>query len=94
MALVRYIKEVERGNEKIQTHWAATVIFKYTASPMGEKDRATNPLGFQVLEYRNDADALMQDDTAPKKAVQPIKIQYNGTVEMQNQLPSQQPKSQ
>ena len=94
VALVRYIKEVERGNEKIQTHWAATVIFNYTASPMGEKDRATNPLGFQVLEYRNDADALIQDDTAPKKAVQPIKIQYNGTVEMQNQLPSQQPKSQ
>ena len=72
MALVRYIKEVERGNEKIQTHWAATVIFKYTTSPMSEKDRSINPLGFQVLEYRNDPDALIPDDTVQKKPVQPV----------------------
>ena len=69
VALVRYIKEVERGNDKPQaTHWAATVTFKYSRAPMNEKDRAVNPLGYQVVEYRNDPDALIQDATAPKSA--------------------------
>ena len=57
IALVRYTKEVERGLDQPQvTHWAATIVFKYSGAPMAEKDRATNPLGFQVLEYRNDPD--------------------------------------
>ena len=67
VALVRYIKEVERGSDKPQaTHWAATVTFKYSKAPMNEKDRGINPLGYQVIEYRNDPDALIQDATAPK----------------------------
>ena len=59
VALVRYTKEIERGLDKPQvTHWAATLTFKYSGAPMAEKDRAVNPLGFQVVEYRNDPDAL------------------------------------
>lgn len=63
VALVRYVKEIERGaSERPQTtHWAATLVFKYSGSPMSEKDRAVNPLGFQVTEYRNDPDALSND---------------------------------
>jgi type IV secretion system protein VirB8 len=60
VALVRYTKEIERGLDKPQvTHWAATVTFRYTKAPMSEKDRAINPLGFQVTEYRNDPDSLI-----------------------------------
>lgn len=59
VALVRYIKRIERGNDKPQlTHWAATITFRYSGAPMAEKDRAINPLGFQVVEYRNDPDAV------------------------------------
>jgi type IV secretion system protein VirB8 len=59
LALVRYTKAIERGLDKpITTHWAATIAFRYTKAPMAEKDRAINPLGFQVVEYRNDPDAL------------------------------------
>lgn len=59
VALVRYTKEVERGMDKPQiTHWAATITFRYNGARMQEKDRAINPLGFQVVEYRNDPDAL------------------------------------
>lgn len=59
VALVRYTKAIERGLDKpIITHWAATITFRYTKAPMAEKDRAINPLGFQVVEYRNDPDAL------------------------------------
>ncbi|WP_334190489.1 virB8 family protein [Noviherbaspirillum sp.] len=58
VALVRYTKDIERGADKPQvTHWSATITFKYTKAPMAEKDRAVNPLGFLVAEYRNDPDA-------------------------------------
>ena len=59
VVLVRYWKEVERSaSEKPEvTHWAATLAFKYSGAPMAEKDREINPLGFQVVEYRNDPDA-------------------------------------
>ena len=61
-ALVRYSKEVERGTDRAQvTHWAATIVFKYSSAPMAEKDRGINPLGFQVAEYRNDPDAMAAD---------------------------------
>lgn len=66
VALVRYVKLIERGAAKPEvSHWAATIVFKYTAAPMKERDRAINPLGFQVSEYRNDPDAQTTDATAP-----------------------------
>lgn len=62
VALVRYTKEIERGTDTPQvSHWAATITFKYSGAPMREQDRAVNPLGFQVVEYRNDPDALLTD---------------------------------
>lgn len=64
VALVRYVKRIERGNDKPQiTHWAATITFRYSGAPMAEKDRAINPLGFQVVEYRNDPDAVTPEAT-------------------------------
>lgn len=72
VALVRYTKSIERGPDKPQiTHWAATITFKYSGAPMKESDRAVNPLGFQVVEYRNDPDALAPNATAVAPSVQP-----------------------
>ncbi len=69
VALVRYVKDIERGTDKPQsTHWTATITFKYGGAPMKDQDRAINPLGFRVAEYRNDPDALQQDATAPQAA--------------------------
>ena len=60
VALVRFSKEVTRGSELPEiTYWVATVTFRYSALPMKEKDRAINPLGFQVVEYRVDPDTLV-----------------------------------
>jgi type IV secretion system protein VirB8 len=57
VALVRYTKSVERGGDRPQvSHWAATITFRYSNSPMSAEDRSLNPLGFQALEYRNDPD--------------------------------------
>jgi type IV secretion system protein VirB8 len=66
VALVRYVKEIERGASErpAVSHWAATLVFKYSGAPMTEKDRAINPLGFQVSEYRNDPDSSTDDTIA------------------------------
>ncbi|MBM7070730.1 Type IV secretory pathway component [Shewanella sp. 202IG2-18] len=54
-ALIRYSKQVKRlGESHSPTHWIATVTFAYRNSPMKLEDRRINPLGFQVLSYRND----------------------------------------
>lgn len=70
VALVRYTKEIERGMDRPQiSHWAATITFRYSGAPMKEQDRAINPLGFQVVEYRNDPDALTPEtNIAPPQA--------------------------
>lgn len=72
VALVRYVKDVMRGSDKPESsHWAATITFKYSNAPMKEKDRAINPLGFQVTEYRNDPDAFTTDTTSTPPASAP-----------------------
>lgn len=80
VALVRYTKEVERGMDKPQvTHWAATITFRYNGARMQEKDREINPLGFQVVEYRNDPDALPEAATsAPNRAAEPTNNNQTG----------------
>ncbi|TKB23476.1 virB8 family protein [Desulfopila sp. IMCC35006] len=69
IALVRYAKLVEeRGSSKVQsTHYTATIIFKYIGKTnMSEENRAINPLGFQVVEYRNDPDSAPQEILLPE----------------------------
>lgn len=58
IALVRYVRAIERAPDAQPelSHWAATITFGYSKAPMAEKDRAINPLGFQVSDYRTDAD--------------------------------------
>lgn len=75
VVLVRYWKEVERGASErpVITHWAATIVFKYSGAPMAEKDRELNPLGFQVTEYRNDPDTVAAAEAAgPAAVTQPM----------------------
>ncbi|MDG4868612.1 VirB8/TrbF family protein (plasmid) [Guyparkeria sp. 1SP6A2] len=57
-ALIRYTKQVERKGERTPiTHWAATVVYTYRDTPMQLESRRLNPLGFQVVSYRNDREA-------------------------------------
>ncbi|MCK9505014.1 MAG: VirB8/TrbF family protein [Porticoccaceae bacterium] len=58
-ALVRYTKQVKRAGERSPlTHWAATVTFTYLNTRMSVDDRQLNPLGFQVINYRNDQESI------------------------------------
>lgn len=57
-ALVRYTKTLKRnGAPPVTTHWAATVTFIYRDGEMSIEDRGHNPLGFQVIAYRNDPES-------------------------------------
>jgi type IV secretion system protein VirB8 len=56
VASVRYSRTVTRGEEQRVTHWVSTVTYAYVAGSMSESDRLINPLGFQVAEYRTDAE--------------------------------------
>jgi type IV secretion system protein VirB8 len=63
-ALVRFDtvrKDAGAGNGDTRAY-TAVLSFRYTGAPMRMEDRFTNPLGFQVLSYRRDA------DTAPGAA--------------------------
>ncbi len=58
-AIVRYTKQVKRAGERTPlTHWAATVTFVYLDTSMKVEDRLRNPLGFQVVKYRNDQESI------------------------------------
>lgn len=69
-ALVRYSKEVVGGPKAGLTNWAATIIFEYVGTPMSEANRAINPLGFQVIEYRNDPDQEVSENSLSSTKVQ------------------------
>jgi type IV secretion system protein VirB8 len=56
--LIRYTKTIERRGESSHTsHWVATLSYIYDPKlKMNVADRYDNPLGFQVVNYRNDAE--------------------------------------
>jgi Type IV secretory pathway, component VirB8 len=39
--------------------WAAVINYRFTGAQMSASDRLLNPLGFQVLRYRRDAEMVM-----------------------------------
>lgn len=101
VALVRYTRSIERtsGEKANVSHWAATIVYKYSGAPMSEKDRAINPLGYQVIEYRNDPEAAPDEQrrAAPSAtAVQtPGPTLFPGVraAQSQDQVPALQPVS-
>lgn len=46
-------------------HWAAVVRYGFSQAAMSEADRLINPLGFQVLRYRRDAETVPPPTAAP-----------------------------
>jgi type IV secretion system protein VirB8 len=54
-AMVRYTKQIiKKGEKNPITHWVATISYSYKNAVMSVSDRQINPLGFQVIKYRND----------------------------------------
>jgi type IV secretion system protein VirB8 len=59
-ALVRFetLREDKGAQPRPVGSWVAVVRYRYSAQPMKLDDRFVNPLGFQVVSYRKDPEAL------------------------------------
>ena len=59
-ALVRFssIRRDQGGSEQPAENWMAVIQYRYSSAPMTVEDRYVNPLGFEVTDYRKDAEAL------------------------------------
>jgi len=58
IATVRFKREKRTNDQFIVSDWVATIEFKYSQKPMKTKDRFSNPLGFQVINYRLNPEVL------------------------------------
>ena len=60
-ALVRFETErIDEGQEAgTRSAWIAVVHYRFSGAPMTIEDRLIDPLGFQVIRYQRDAEALL-----------------------------------
>ncbi|MEG3125137.1 virB8 family protein [Sphingomonas sp. GB1N7] len=72
-ALVRFeTQRRDRGGQATGWQpWVSVIRYRFSGEPMQREDRFVNPLGFQVLRYRRDAEALPLPDPAPAMSVNP-----------------------
>jgi type IV secretion system protein VirB8 len=73
--LVRFetIQRDAGAQYQVAQPWVAVVRYRFSGEPMSAEDRFLNPLGFQVTEYRRDAEALPREETAsPVTASDPV----------------------
>jgi type IV secretion system protein VirB8 len=79
VAMVRF--ETQRrdagGRAEPRRAWVAIVRYRYSGEPMSLEDRLINPLGFEVLRYRRDAEALPPE---PAVVAQPPVVTVPGAV--------------
>lgn len=60
VAQVRYVRIDQKSGAETASHWVATIEFRYVSQPASEEARGINPLGFQVTNYRNDPEAIIE----------------------------------
>ena len=53
----RFARPAGTGEEQA-SHWVSTIEFAYTQPSRDDKTRSLNPLGFRVIEYRREPEAL------------------------------------
>ena len=62
LAQVRYVKAFRQGagtDEKF-SHWVATVQYAYAEPAKDPKTRRWNPLGFKIIDFKSEAEALVE----------------------------------
>lgn len=79
-ALVRFstVRTDPGGQPQPPQTWAAVIKYRFSGETMTAEDRLTNPLGFQVLRYRRDAETLPesqpQQEIAPQGQVPDLRV--------------------
>lgn len=73
-ALVRFdtIRRDGGGRYQAAMPWVAIVQYRFSGEPAAAEDRFLNPLGFQVLEYRRDPEALNLPEPEPMANQSPV----------------------
>lgn len=54
---IRYALQERINGNIVESDWIATIDFRYTLTPASETVRDTNPLGFQVTNFRRDPES-------------------------------------
>lgn len=74
-ALVRFETERRDANARVlpPRSWVAVIRYRFSTGPLAMEDRFLNPLGFQVVRYRRDMEAL----PAPEPTATPITGPYS-----------------
>jgi len=85
VALVRFdtLFQDLNGSRNVSQPWIATVRYRYVNAPMSVEDRLVNPLGFQVLSYRRDAEAMtaVADPSSSQPGMSPPSQVLSGSVQ-------------
>ena len=70
-ALVRFdtVRTDPGGRTGSPRPWVAVIHYRYSGEPMKLEDRFVNPLGFQVVRYRRDPEAIAQDTAPPQSSI-------------------------
>jgi type IV secretion system protein VirB8 len=87
VAMVRFDTVRRDANGRVETPrpWVAVIRYRYSGEPLRLEDRMVNPLGFQVLRYRRDPEALPPQPAQAPVAVQPQVVTVpGGTVQVQS----------
>lgn len=77
-AFVRFdtVRTDPNGTSQVVGSWVAVIRFRYSGEPMKLEDRFIDPLGFQVVSYRRDAEALstptVTQSPSPAAAAAPV----------------------
>jgi type IV secretion system protein VirB8 len=66
-AMVRFVTtRLDQGAAGQQPqNWVAIIRYRYSSAPMTVEDRYVNPLGFEVIDYRKDAETLPIETASP-----------------------------
>lgn len=88
VAMVRFdtVRRDAGGRIEPARPWVAVIRYRYSGEPLRLEDRMVNPLGFQVLRYRRDAEALPPEpapEPAPPQAARPTVVAVPGSVQVQ-----------
>jgi type IV secretion system protein VirB8 len=66
LAQVRYVRAARQGtgSEESSTHWIASVQYAYADPAKDPKTRRWNPLGFKIVDFRPEPEALVEQPAA------------------------------
>lgn len=84
-ALVRFETAQRDANGTVQAPraWVSVIRYRYSGEPMSLEDRFVNPLGFAVMRYQRNAEALPPAEpvaTAPIASAAPVPSPATGSI--------------